>query len=145
MLKHSGDSGASTGSSGKGKGTVMQDDVRVNYEEIDHNRMNADNKSHPPAKPLNKTSYAELELSGGSTCGVTGSSGKGRGTVMQDDVCVNYGEIDYNRMNAANKSQQENRRNRLTNYKRDYRDFKKAKQTDIDPHALTQLLHLLIY
>ena len=41
MLEHSGDSGASTGSSGKGKGTVTQDDVYVNYGEIDHNRMTA--------------------------------------------------------------------------------------------------------
>ena len=78
MLKHSGDSGASTGSSGKGKGTVMQDDVRVNYEEIDHNRMNADNKSHPPAKPLNKTSYAELELSGGRLVVLHGHLGNER-------------------------------------------------------------------
>ena len=78
--------------------------VRVNYGEIDRSRMNAANKSHPPAKPLNKTSYAELELSGGSTNGATGSFEKGKGTVMQYNVCVNYGEIDRNRMNAANKS-----------------------------------------
>ena len=104
VLEYSSDSGASTGSSGKGKGTVMQDDVHVNYGEIDHNRLNAANKSHPPAKPLNKTSYAELELSGGSTSGATGSFGKGKGTVMQDNVRVNYREIDHNRMNAANKS-----------------------------------------
>ena len=78
MLEHSGDSGVSTGSSGKGKGTVMQDDVCVSYEEIDHNRMNATNKSHPPAKPPNKTSYAELELSGGSLVVLLGHLGKER-------------------------------------------------------------------
>ena len=48
--------------------------------------------------------YAELEHSGGSTNGASGSSGKGKRIVMQDDVRVNYGEIDHNRMNAANKS-----------------------------------------
>ena len=40
-------SGASR-SSGQGKETVKQD---VNYEEIDHNRMNAINSLHPPQKP----------------------------------------------------------------------------------------------
>ena len=53
-LEHSGGSGASTVSPGKGKGTVKQDVGRVNYEEIDHNKMNAANKSHPPAKPPHK-------------------------------------------------------------------------------------------
>lgn len=46
-----GSNGGATGSHGKGRGTVMQDDIRVNYGQIDHDRMNADNKSHPPAKP----------------------------------------------------------------------------------------------
>lgn len=50
-LDLSGGSGASAGSTGKGKGTVMQDDVRVNYGKVDHNRMNAANSSHPPQKP----------------------------------------------------------------------------------------------
>ena len=48
--------------------------------------------------------YAELELSGGRSDCATGSHGKGRGAVMQDDVHVNYGEIDHDRLNAANKS-----------------------------------------
>ena len=53
-LELSGGSGASIGSPGKGKGTVKQDDVRVNYGEIDHSKINAASKSHPPAKPPHK-------------------------------------------------------------------------------------------